>query len=118
MDETCPSANGGPVGDDAFGGSLRRSLAEDGIDVDKVNVKIGERTGVACVWVEDETGENRIVIAPNANYSLKPKMFQDIPAPSPDLIILQLEIPLETVLHLDRSRPYLLTIVPRMSIPR
>ncbi|KAI9886988.1 MAG: hypothetical protein M1823_001204 [Watsoniomyces obsoletus] len=93
----------GAVGDDTFGESLRLGLEKDGIDVNRVQVKVGMKSGVACVWVEEKTGENRILIAPNANYAVTPQMFMDLPAPRPDLILLQLEIPFETVLQILRT---------------
>ena len=87
----------GAVGDDGFGRSLITSLSRDGIDVSGVGTRPDRATGIACVIVEAETGENRILLSPNANYAWAPEQFLDFPSPPPDLIVLQLEIPSEVV---------------------
>ena len=90
----------GAVGDDPFGPGLVHDLELSGIDVKGVAIKKGEKTGVAVVVVEKETGENRILISPNANDSLRPEDFCQLDPPLPDLIVLQLEIPVEVVLQI------------------
>ncbi len=90
----------GAVGDDMFGREMIDGLVSNGIGVDGVRVKGGEKSGVAVIMVEEESGENRILMSPNANYAFKPSDFHGLPEPLPDLIILQLEIPLTTVLHI------------------
>jgi ribokinase len=52
-------------------------------------------TGVALIVV-DAAGENTIVVAPGANAELRPG---DVEVPDCDGILCQLEIPLETVMH-------------------
>ncbi|KAI9781220.1 MAG: hypothetical protein M1816_002443 [Peltula sp. TS41687] len=89
----------GAVGDDEFGASLTTGLRRDGIDVSAVETRQNVSTGVACVLVETDTGQNRILVSSNANDTLKPDQFKELSDPLPDLIILQLEIPLETVLQ-------------------
>lgn len=87
----------GQVGDDPFGPRLRRSLEEAGVDTDRVGVS-ARPTGCACIYVLP-TGENSIVISPGANATLDPETalarLYDLAAD--DLLLLQLEIPLETV---------------------
>lgn len=90
----------GAVGDDIFGHDLLAGLSKDGVDTSGVKVKNGEKTGVSTIIVEEETGENRILFSPNANYTLKPEHFTSLPEPLPDVIVLQLEIPLDTVLQI------------------
>ena len=90
----------GAVGEDLFGPGLIDDLKRSGIDTEDVAIKKGEKTGVALVLVERNTGENRILISPNANDSLRPEDFMELKAPLPDLIVLQLEIPLEVVLQI------------------
>lgn len=88
----------GAVGDDGFGHDLIDGLAINGVDVSGVQIQEGGQTGVAVILVDDDSGENRILLSPNnANYSLTPADFETLPDPRPDLIILQLEIPVETV---------------------
>lgn len=90
----------GAVGDDIFGHDLLAGLTKDGVDASGVKVKKGEKTGVSTIIVEEQTGENRILFSPNANDTLKPEDFTSLPEPLPDVIVLQLEIPLDTVLHI------------------
>ena len=88
------------VGDDLFGQNTRRNFEEAGIDARHVRTVAGLSSGVAPIFVEPN-GENRILIVKGANDALAPA---DIEAAADDLrgcglILLQLEIPLETVYH-------------------
>src|SRR5262245_41665707 len=55
----------GAVGDDAFGGDLRGTLAAAGVDVSALRTVPGP-SGVALIAV-DERAENTIVVVPGAN---------------------------------------------------
>ncbi|OBT40585.1 hypothetical protein VE00_08040 [Pseudogymnoascus sp. WSF 3629] len=91
----------GAVGADPFGPTIIAGMKADGLDVTRIKVLDGQSTGVAVILVEEATGENRILFNPGANYTLRPEHFtsiEDLGAPKPDLVILQLEIPLDTVL--------------------
>jgi len=93
----------GAVGADEFGPVLVLGMKSDGIDTSAVRMIKGQTTGVAVILVEESTGENRILLNPGANHSLQPQDFTteaSLGLPKPDLIILQLEIPLETVLQI------------------
>jgi ribokinase len=88
----------GRVGEDAFGKQMRAALEEDGVDTAFVLPTAGTPTGVALIVV-DEQGQNSIVVTPGANGRLTPA---DIDAAAEaiaaaDVLLLQLEIPLETV---------------------
>lgn len=88
------------VGDDLFGGGTIRNFQDLGIDTRHVRAVPGTQSGVAPIFV-DPTGENRILIVKGANEHLLPA---DVDAAAEDLkncglILLQLEIPLETVYH-------------------
>ena len=112
----------GAVGDDQFGRELLQSLNRDGVDTRGVKIREREKTGVAIVIVEEKTGENRILVCPNANHTLSPENFTDIPAPYPDLIVLQLEIPLATVLRIievanEKGIEVLLNPAPAAELP-
>lgn len=90
----------GRVGSDGFGTQMRESLTRAGVDAEGVRISPGA-TGVAMIVVA-ETGENGIVVAPGANALLKP---EDLDASldilrSAAAVLAQLEVPLETVLHL------------------
>ncbi|GJM27324.1 MAG: ribokinase [Phycisphaerae bacterium] len=88
----------GCVGDDAFGAMLRKNLEREGVNVDHVKMHPAESTGTACIYVMDD-GNNAIVVTPAANHGLS---SSDIEALRPviaahDVVLTQLEIPLETV---------------------
>ncbi|WP_159994558.1 ribokinase [Roseomonas sp. 18066] len=88
------------VGDDLFGGGTIKNFSDLGIDTRHVRAVPGTQSGVAPIFVE-ASGENRILIIKGANEHLLPA---DVDAAAEDLkgcalILLQLEIPLETVYH-------------------
>lgn len=90
----------GCVGDDGFGRDARTSLSVQGVTVDHVRTVAGVPSGVATILVE-ASGENRILIVPGANARVSPN---DVEAAVEalaqcGLILLQLEIPIETVAH-------------------
>jgi ribokinase len=88
----------GRVGGDAFGSALKANLAGVGVDVSPVLRTDSEATGVALIHVDD-AGQNSITVAPGANGILA---AGDIDAQRGALagagcVLLQLEIPMETV---------------------
>lgn len=88
------------VGDDLFGPATIRNFEARGIDTTHVCVTPGVASGVAPIFVES-SGQNRILVVKGANDHLSPP---DIDAAagllrSADCIVLQLEIPLETVYY-------------------
>lgn len=90
----------GRVGDDVFAEQLKDNLVADGINTTFVTETVDTASGVALIVV-DASGQNSIVVAPGANGRLTPT---DIDKASPafaeaDVLLLQLEIPLETVIH-------------------
>lgn len=95
-----PVAMVGCVGDDAFGATLRAALAADGIDVSHVGVLPGVATGIASILV-DAAGQNSIVIAGGANDQLSPAHVDAARAliAQASIVVLQLEVPLDTVRH-------------------
>lgn len=86
----------GKIGDDTFGSEYLSALAKDHVDTSRIAVVKGERTGIANIIV-DSSGENRILFAPNANYSMSPK--EEIVPDHTRVAVFQLEIPHATVLH-------------------
>ena len=86
------------VGDDDFGTRALDNLAEVGITALGVRRVANVTTGVAPIWV-DAAGENRIVIVPGANNHMTPAHVEAAFArvPAPDVVICQLEIPLDCV---------------------
>jgi ribokinase len=96
----------GKVGADAFGDELLRHLEADGVDVRAVERVAGIPTGLASIWV-DEAGENAIAYAPGANASVDAdyvdRVFDQLS--SADVLLVQFEIPLESIAHLLRRLP-------------
>lgn len=93
----------GAVGSDEFGPRLVSDLKQNGIDTSCISIVGCQTTGVAVILVEEQTGENRILLSPGANHSLLPRDFMTVSslgAEKPDLVILQLEILLTTVLSI------------------
>ena len=88
------------VGDDLFGQATISNFASFGIDTGHVKVVPGVSTGAAAILVEPN-GDNRIIVVKGANDELH---ASDIDAAAAqlrqvDTIILQFEVPLETVYH-------------------
>ncbi|MDP8983710.1 MAG: ribokinase [Pseudomonadota bacterium] len=91
------------VGSDLFGRATIDNFASFGIDTTHVRIVEGVSTGVAPIFVEPN-GQNRIIVVKGANDMLR---VADVEAAAADLrgvdaIILQFEIPLETVYHTIR----------------
>jgi ribokinase len=95
----------GAVGglDAHFYSLLQPTLEKSGVDTSHIRTVDDAHTGVAVIIVDNSAGgENRILFSPGANYS----GMQPIPdvlglalaAPMPDVIVLQAEIPIETVI--------------------
>jgi ribokinase len=91
------------VGGDLLGIETVKNLNSLGVRTSAVRVVPGVATGAALILVASD-GENRIIVANGANDSLLPR---DIDAAAPqlaaaDMMLLQFEIPLETVYHTIR----------------
>jgi ribokinase len=88
------------VGDDLFGEATIRNFTTRGVDASHVWITAGASSGVAPIFV-DSSGQNRIIVVKGANDRLLPADV-DTAADllrSADCIVLQLEIPLETVYY-------------------
>ena len=88
----------GCVGNDTFGTLQRQTLSEEGIDLTYLKKHPAEPTGTAIIMVA-EAGQNSIVVNPSANYGITPahinslgQLFDEL-----DAVMVQLEIPMETV---------------------
>jgi len=86
------------VGDDSFGDNTIKNLAALGVDVSHIKRVAGKSSGVAPIMVEPN-GENSILIVKGANNDLSPEDVENAAdkLKTCDLILLQLEVPLETV---------------------
>lgn len=87
----------GAVGKDDFGTSLITNLEKEGVKTDAIQVIAGVATGLASILVTQ--GDNHIVVIPGANAQCLPKDLegQQDSISQADIVLLQLEIPLETV---------------------
>lgn len=99
----------GAVGsrDGHFQALLRPTLEESGLGTSRIRV-VDDYTGVAVIIVDTSAGgENRILFSPGANYSGMqpiPEVIQTgLAAPVPDIIVMQGEIPIETVIGILRD---------------
>jgi ribokinase len=88
----------GKVGDDAFGALTLENFRRHGIGVEHVGRIDGVASGVAPIFVEP-SGENRILIVKGANDHLRPIDVDRarVDLATCDMILLQLEVPLEVV---------------------
>jgi len=91
------------VGDDLLGAETVRNFTSIGVRTSGVRVIPGTSTGAALILVTPD-GENRIIVAKGANDLLRPA---DVDAAAPllagaDMVLLQFEVPLETVYHTIR----------------
>jgi ribokinase len=91
------------VGNDLFGEATVRNFAAAGLDTTHVGILEGVSTGVAPIFVEPG-GQNRIIVVKGANDRLTPADVDAAAAKlrSVDTIILQFEIPLETIYYTVR----------------
>ena len=92
----------GRVGDDAFGHALRAALRADGVDDVGVRTTPERPTGVAFITV-DAAGQNTIVVASGANAALTPDDLDPHAFHDASVLLLQLEVPLATVLAAARA---------------
>lgn len=83
----------GCVGNDANGDMLLGSLREAGVDCQVQ--RDAESTGVAMILV-DSAGQNEIVVISGANGKLAPEHLESA-VPHADVVLFQLETPIETV---------------------
>jgi len=91
------------VGSDLFGPATIENFRSQGIDASHVRIENGVSSGVAPIFVEPG-GQNRIIVVKGANDTLSPA---DVDAAAPVLrkastIVMQFEIPLETVYYTVR----------------
>jgi ribokinase len=111
------------LGQDPFAEASLRNFLEAGIDTAFIVRDAEAASGVALIFV-DANGENAIAVAPGANARLSP---EDVDRAAPaiaaaDLVLLQLEMPLDTVAHAiavakRHGRRVLLNPAPAQAVP-
>ena len=106
----------GMVGNDIYGKDLIKSLKNVKVNTKGISLNKKESTGKAFIYV-DKNGENSISIIHGANYAVD-KSFIDkniFLINKADIILMQLEIPLETVnyvLEIAKSKTIILDPAP------
>ncbi|RAM66954.1 ribokinase [Herbaspirillum rubrisubalbicans] len=88
------------VGEDAFGTQMRHSITACGIDDRYIDEVAGEATGIASIMV-DAQAQNSIVIAAGANGRLDVERIERARPliEQASIVLLQLEVPMATVIH-------------------
>ena len=119
-------AMAGRVGNDPFGERLLSALQADRVDTGLIAIDQEEASGVAFIFL-DPDGDNAIVVAPGANMrvGLDHAQTSNILASitQAQALVMQLEIPLETVVSLtaaahNRGVPVVLNLAPAQPLPK
>ena len=91
------------VGNDIFGKQTIEGLQKENINTDFVFVDEVAPSGTALIMVDDE-GENSIVVAPGANANLLPADIKKVTSiAEAEIILMQLEIPIETIASIIKN---------------
>lgn len=88
------------VGNDSAGKDYREYLSAHGFDSSLILTDDQLHTGSAFLGVE-QSGENSIIINPGSNHALRPDHLEQHVAlfEKADILLLQLELPLDTIKH-------------------
>jgi ribokinase len=112
----------GAIGADVFGQQLRQGLLAEGIDLACLAQVDGCSSGTASITVAN--GENQIIVVPGANAQVTPSSVEHASAliGRADAVLVQMEIPLETVeatLRLGKHLgvPVILNPAPAQKLP-
>lgn len=87
----------GRVGNDSFGPTLIQNLQKNNINT--AHVKTDEAATGTAIIVVDASGQNSIVLSPGANGKVTPADVASVSFQDVDMLLLQLEIPLESVIR-------------------
>ena len=112
------------LGTDAFGEKMLAAMQKENIDCQYIFKEEGS-SGVAAIFVSTETGENSIGVSPGSNSKLDcDKINQAIPMiENADILLLQHEIPLETVEYVinkaaDMNKTIILNPAPALPVKK
>ncbi|MEH7386000.1 ribokinase [Bacillus sp. JJ1521] len=113
----------GCVGEDIFGEQLLKGLNEVGVDTSNIEKIRGVSSGVAVISVNAD-GENSIIVSPGANDYVTPEYVRkhEQVIREAKLVMMQLEIPLDTVLEVANiahtyNVPVMLDPAPAQKLP-
>lgn len=111
------------TGNDIFGKQALHQFRKEGIDTDYIIEDANQPSGVALITV-DVKGENTIVVAQGANGTLSPEdiLKAEKELGEADIILMQLEVPLATVLLAARiasrhTKKVILNPAPAQQLP-
>lgn len=112
----------GCVGDDDNGQKMLNNLNRFGVKTEHVKVVKGVPTGIAMITVGDN--DNTIVVVPGANAEVDKKYVDEVKEAleTYDMVVLQHEIPLDTVHYVveycaGKNIPVVLNPAPAASVP-
>ena len=103
----------GRVGNDFFGKELRENLEANGVDTQAVGIDDSLPTGTALITVDDQA-ENTIIIIPGANGAVGERELKalDRILRTAKVLMLQLEVPLETIISAaEKAKEYGVKVV-------
>ena len=113
----------GKVGQDIFGENAVKNIQKEGIDVSGISTDPVAASGVAQIIV-DKKGENSIVVAPGANLKLNRSDIDHVIEliEQADIVLMQLEIPVDTILYTAKKahklgKKVILNPAPATSLP-
>ncbi|SCO76860.1 related to sugar kinases, ribokinase family [Fusarium oxysporum] len=90
-----------------FQALLKPALEESSVDLSLVRINQDDYTGVSVIIVSEAEGDNRIFFSPGANFSgMQPTpdvIGQALATPMPDVIVMQGETPIETLVAILRE---------------
>jgi ribokinase len=93
------------IGDDVFGGLYREEFRKNNFNMDYIKVIDNMPNGIAVINI-DENGSNTIVVYPGSSRSLTPDIIKENLEMilSHDIIMTQLEIPVETAEYIAKTK--------------
>lgn len=99
------------TGQDIFGKEALEGFKKEGLDTRHILTTTEFPSGIASIVVNAH-GENQIIVASGANMDLKPADLPDSLFEDVGLVLIQLEIPLDTVKYIiQKSRDFKLKVV-------
>lgn len=111
------------VGNDSFGKELLQNLADNRVNVDGVSKSAETASGIANILLSE--GDNRIIVVPGANFDLSPSHIDDVAdvIQASQLVVLQMEIPIQTIEYIlqictDLNTAVLLNPAPATGFPK
>ena len=112
----------GCIGDDIYGEKLIDSLKVENINVENIQCAADTSTGIALIVLAEK--DNSIIVIAGANHMVNCQYIDRtaLIIKSSDMVLVQLEIPLETVIYLSQickesNIPLLLNPAPSVPLP-